>query len=113
MRNTEFAEFLESLNIKLVSRSTMFYYYRIPKDCRVDGLYTDSKSKIYLFLRYILGLLFLACINILILQNAQGPYILNISIPFISNLAMLIVVVYAMIKYTKTIVFLIYRNSLS
>lgn len=107
IRNTDFREFMESLDIKLVSKNLMLYYYQIPKDCGIQSLYTDSKDKIFLYLRYILCLMIIGCINILILYDANGPFLLNISIPFMCNLIMLIIVVYAIVRYIKNIVTLI------
>lgn len=110
IRNTEFIEFMDSLNIKLISKSMMLYYYQIPDDCSVQGLYTDFKSKIFLCLRYMLGLLLVGIINVLILHDAQGPYVLNISIPFVFNLVMLMAVVYAMLRCAKNIMILLRRD---
>lgn len=108
-KDKEFDEFIESLDIKLIYKNLILNYYQIPKDSGIQKLYTDSRNMVSLYLRYILCLLFLGVVNILILYDAQGPYVFNISIPFVINSIILCVVVYAIIQYIKNII-LLYRK---
>ena len=110
IQNAAFMEFLDELNIQLISRNAMFYYYRVPKECGIRELYMDFQNKLLFYFRYMICLLFLAAVNIFILSNAAGPYVLNISIPFIFNLGMLVIVVYTMIRCTKNFLFLMSRK---
>lgn len=73
-------------------------------------LYTDSKNKVLFYIRYIFFLLGIAGINVLILYNAGGPYILNISIPFVLNLIVLCIVVYAIAQSARNIISILYRE---
>lgn len=88
----------------------MLNYYQIPKDGSIQILYSDPKNIISLYLRYILCLLILGIVNILILYDARGPYIFNISIPFVFNMIILGVVIYAIIQYIRKIVLILYRK---
>lgn len=103
-RNAEFVEFMESLDIKLISKNAMFYYYQVPKENSTDALYTDPQNRIFLYLKCMALLVLVGIMNLLILYDAKGPYLLNISIPFVVNLGMLCMVVYVIIKYIRNIV---------
>ncbi len=105
-----FAEFIEELNGKLVCRNLLLHYYQMPREDNVQMLYTDSKNKVLFYIRYIFFLLGIAGINVLILYNAGGPYILNISIPFVLNLIVLCIVVYAIAQSARNIISILYRE---
>lgn len=105
--NAEIVESIEQLDFKLIFKHWMFYYYRAPRDGDFDGLYIDSKNKIFLYLRCIALLVFVGCMNILIMRRAKGPYFLNMSFPFVFNLTVLCIIIYIIIKYIRNIIFLI------
>lgn len=101
--NQEFQEFLEGLNIKLVQKQFGHYYFETTEENMGDYIYTDKNSKIKLYLRCILTWVFVAVLNISILHDARGPYLLNVSIPVALNSVILVCAFVKIMNYTRLI----------
>ena len=108
--NEEFAGFLEELQIRLITKQFGLYYFEADESCNMEHIYTDSDSRMHFYARCIAGLLFLAVLNISILNRANGPYLLNVSIPVVVNTVILCLVVITIIKYIMNIFSLIQNN---
>lgn len=101
--NKDFVGFLNELNLKLAARQWGFYYFEADGNSSTQRIYTDIKSKIYFYLRCILWLVFVGVINVSIMNSANGPYFLNISIPFAANGIILCLVLLIMIRHIRGI----------
>lgn len=106
----EFVGFLDELNMKLVHKQWGFYYFEADRSCSTEKIYTDIKSKSSFYLRCILWLACIGILNISIINHANGPYFLNISIPIVANTVVLCLVLSAILKYVWNILLLHLRK---
>ena len=102
--------FLDELNMKLVHKQWGFYYFEADGSCSTEKIYTDIKSKSSFYLRCILWLACIGILNISIINHANGPYFLNISIPIVANTVVLCLVLSAILKYVWNILLLHLRK---
>ena len=87
-----------------------FYYFEADRSCSTEKIYTDIKSKSSFYLRCILWLACIGILNISIINHANGPYFLNISIPIVANTVVLCLVLSAILKYVWNILLLHLRK---
>lgn len=105
-----YRDFMSDLKLKFVKRQYGKYYFEADSSCDITDFYTDEKAKRYFYLRHLIFLICVGLINILVLINAKGPYLIkiydifSISIPFVVNAIMLCGVIVAVYHYVKCIV---------
>lgn len=106
----KYINFLNELEIKLVVEQWGWYYFEKSNNGKPFELYTDIDSRIKYYMRILPVLAFIALINISIINShltePSGPWVLNISVSYVSNIIILIAIIMVCIKYTKRIIHL-------
>lgn len=98
--NKDYMDFASSLDINIVSTQFGWFYFEKENDGKEFNIFTDVPSKISHYKNLIITLLIIGLLNFSILNsNPRGPYIFNISFPFVANSIMLIAIVVTIVKY--------------
>lgn len=99
-KNKDYIDFASSLDINIVSTQFGWFYFEKENDGKEFNIFTDVPSKISHYKNLIITLLMIGVFNFYILNsNPRGPYIFNISFPFVANSIMLIAIVVTIVKY--------------
>lgn len=106
--NDSYSHFLGELDINLATKQWGWYYFEKCNNGEPFELYTDHASKIKYYIRMFPVLILVALVNISVISShltePAGPWILNISVSYVSNILMLLAIIVASIKYIKRIV---------
>ncbi len=98
--NKDYMDFASSLNINTVSTQWGWFYFEKENDGKEFNIFSDVPSKISHYKNLIITLLMIGLFNFSILNShPRGPYIFNISFPFVANSIMLIAIVVTIVKY--------------
>lgn len=105
--NKEYSDFLSELGIKLATEQWGWYYFEKHNDGKPFEIYTDIPSKVKYYTRMFPVLMLIGMINVSIINShlaePTGPWILNISVSYVSNIVCLLAVVAAAINYGRRI----------
>ncbi len=107
--NPEFLQFLEELHIKLIQKQLGHYYFETTEENMQEHIYTDKDSRQRLYKRCILMCFAIAIMNIAIINNCAGPYLFNVSIPFVANSVLLAWMLLMIVNYIR-LIYLLNRN---
>lgn len=106
----DYKEFLNDFNIRLINSQFGWFYFEKDNDGRNFEIFTDPDSKIKHYKKLIGTLIIIAFFSMSIIVSffnsspgSRGPYILNLSIPFIANTLIILASIVTGIKYVKRI----------
>lgn len=102
----EYVDFLSNLNISKVTSQLGWYYFEKENDGKEFKIYSDIPSKIKHYKKQIRALSLIGVLSLyIVIENLNsssgpsGPYIINIPFPLVANSLIVLVIVFAVIKY--------------